>query len=133
MGATSAATLEVHFKLFGTDGVSLQSQELSKALRKRGWQVHPCASDVPEDVEGLRIAELSYQSEDALSLRRRLFSKTGSTSGKDLLAEIEERASIIRARVTEYVEAHHIRLLHIRNIMSLPYNLAATLAFYRLI
>ena len=133
MGATSAATLEVHFKLFGTDGVSLQSQELSKALRKRGWQVHRCASDVPDGVEGLRIPELSYQSEDALSLRRRLFSQAGSTSGKDLLAEIEERASIIRARVKEYVDAHHIRLLHIRNIMSLPYNLAATLAFYRLI
>ena len=133
MGATSAATLEVHFKLFGTDGVSLQSQELSKALRKRGWQVHRCASDVPDGVEGLRIPELSYQSEDALSLRRRLFSQAESTSGKDLLAEIEERASIIRARVKEYVDAHHIRLLHIRNIMSLPYNLAATLAFHQLV
>ena len=42
------ATLEVHFKLFGTDGVSLQSQELSKALRSNGWQVHACASDVPD-------------------------------------------------------------------------------------
>jgi hypothetical protein len=133
----SEATLEVHFKLFGTDGVSLQSQELSKALRRRGWQVHACASDTPNSADGLRVPELSYQSEDALSLRRQLFPRQGTdparVSGKDLLAEIEDRAQTIRARVEEYVDVHRIRLLHIRNIMSLPYNLAATLAFYRLI
>lgn len=137
MEERSLATLEVHFKLFGTDGVSLQSQELSKALRTRGWRVHPCASDVPDDAEGLRLPELSYQSEDALALRGRLFPResggAGSGSGKDLLAEIDGRASTIRARVEEYVDEHRIRLLHIRNIMSLPYNLAATLAFYQLI
>ena len=71
MDGSRLATVEVHFKLFGTDGVSLQSQELSKALRTRGWQVHSCASDVPDGAEGLRVPELSYQSEDALALRRR--------------------------------------------------------------
>jgi mannosylglucosylglycerate synthase len=126
------ATLEVHFKLFGTDGVSLQSQELSKALRGRGWQVHACASDVPDSMEGLRIAELSYQSDDALALRRRLFSPDGDT-GADLVAQLHSRARSIRERVEQYVDANHIRLLHIRNIMSLPYNLPATLAFYQLI
>ena len=126
------STLEVHFKLFGTDGVSLQSQELSKALRTRGWQVHACASDVPESVEGLPIAELSYQSDDALALRRRLFNRDGDT-GVDLVAELQQRARTIRERVEKYVDEHDIRLLHIRNIMSLPYNLPATLAFYQLI
>jgi mannosylglucosylglycerate synthase len=137
MANSSAATLEVHFKLFGTDGVSLQSQELARALRNRGWRVHSCASDVPEGAEGLRIAELSYQTEDALTLRRRVFQPAGTTAGslteQDLLAEIEQRASVIRARVEEYIDEHGIRVLHIRNIMSLPYNLAATLAFYQLI
>lgn len=137
MEGSSRATLEVHFKLFGTDGVSLQSQELSKALRKRGWRVHSCASDVPDGSDGLRVPELSYQSDDALGLRRRLFPReTGgarSTSAKDLIAEIENRARTIRARVEEYVDEHGIRLLHIRNVLSLPYNLAATLAFYQLI
>jgi hypothetical protein len=133
----SHATLEVHFKLFGTDGVSLQSQELSRALRKRGWQVHACASDVPDNADGLRVADLSYQSDDALALRRRLFPRdpggAGSSSGKDLLAEIGARARTIRACVERYVDEHQIRLLHVRNIMSLPYNLPATLAFYQLV
>jgi hypothetical protein len=135
--SSSAATLEVHFKLFGTDGVSLQSQELTKALRSRGWQVHSCASDVPDGVDGLQIPELSYQSEDALELRRQVFQPAATTAEslteRDLVAEIERRASVIRGRVEAYVDEQRIRVLHIRNIMSLPYNLAATLAFYQLI
>ncbi|MBV9329892.1 MAG: hypothetical protein JO352_39830 [Chloroflexi bacterium] len=136
MDQSRAATLEVHFKLFGTDGVSLQSQELSKALRKRGWQVHPCASDVPDGAEGLRIAELSYQSEDALALRQRLFPSDGSAephAADELLAEVFNRARRIRTRVETYIDQHRIRQLHIRNIMSLPYNLPATVAFSQLI
>jgi hypothetical protein len=137
MAGSSRATLEVHFKLFGTDGVSLQSQELSKALRTRGWSVHPCASDVPDGLDGLRIAELSYQSEDALALRQRLFpraySEVDPESAQALLGDIQNCADMIRARVEAYVDRHHIRQLHIRNIMSLPYNLSATLAFSQLI
>jgi mannosylglucosylglycerate synthase len=137
MTTDRGATMEVHFKLFGTDGVSLQSQELTKALRKRGWLVHSCASDVPDDAKGLRLPELSYQSDDALALRRRIFhSDPGTdwqTSGRALLEQIEERARIIRQRVEEYADGHGIRLLHVRNVTSLPYNLAATLAFHQLV
>jgi hypothetical protein len=108
----------------------------SKALRQRGWRVHACASDVPETVDGLRLGELSYQSADALELRRRLFPRAGdaaSDTGPELVAEIRERASMIRTRVEEYLDEHGVRLVHIRNLMSLPYNLPATLAFYGLI
>jgi hypothetical protein len=137
MEGSSRATLEVHFKLFGTDGVSLQSQELSKALRARGWTVHPCASDVPNGVAGLRIPELSYQSEDALSIRQQLFPREGSAAdpdaGRALLEQINARADTIRAQVEAYVDEHRIRQLHVRNIMSLPYNLPATVAFSQLI
>src|SRR5262245_13814900 len=133
MASNPGATLEVHFKLFGTDGVSLQSQELTKALRKRGWRVHSCASDVPAGAEGLRLAELSYQSDEALALRRSIFGPDagpdGHATGQRLLEVIEEHAGPIRRRVEEYVDDHDIRLLHVRNVMSLPYNLPATLAF----
>jgi mannosylglucosylglycerate synthase len=131
------ATMEVHFKLFGTDGVSLQSQELTKALRKRGWQVHSCASDVPDGAEGLRLPELSYQSDDAIALRRRLFRADPGpgeqAGGRGLLEQVVERARIIRQRIEEYADGHRIRLLHVRNITSLPYNLPATLALHQLV
>ena len=137
MQHSARATLEVHFKLFGTDGVSLQSQELSRALRNKGWQVHACASDVPDGILGLRIPQLSYQSEDAVELRRRLFQPDPSTadgsSASELLSELTIRAQAIRAQVEDYVDEHRIRVLHIRNIMSLPYNMPATLALYELI
>lgn len=129
--------MEVHFKLFGTDGVSLQSQELTKALRKRGWRVHSCASDVPDGAEGLQVPDLSYQSDDALALRRRIFRPDSGpddqTAGRRLLGEIEERALTIRRQIEEYIDEHGIHLLHVRNITSLPYNVPATLALYQLV
>lgn len=129
--------MEVHFKLFGTDGVSLQSQELTRALRARHWQVHACASDLPTDAEGLDLPELSYQSADAVELRRRVFPALAapaapSGEGERLVDEITARAEPIRRQVEDYVDRHRISVLHIRNVMSLPYNLPATLAFYRL-
>ncbi len=128
--------LEVHFKLFGTDGVSLQSQELSKALGARGWKTFPCASDVPPHVEGLTLPELSYQSPDAVALRKMVFSTSEghppTSDGDSLVLEIITRAEHIRRQVEDYVDAREIPLLHIRNVMSLPYNLPATLALYNL-
>jgi mannosylglucosylglycerate synthase len=130
--------MEVHYKLFGTDGVSLQSQELSRALSDRGWRVHPCSSDVPPDAGGLRLPELSYQSSDAVALRKRIFPAATGPSGSrpeaggDVVEEITARAEPIRRQVEQYIDLHHISLVHIRNLMSLPYNLPATLAFYGL-
>jgi hypothetical protein len=136
-GAVPGRTLEIHFKLFGTDGVSLQSQELSAALRARGWRVLPCACDVPPQAEGLSLPELSYQSPDAVALRQRMFSPAPAGSslvpdGAALVDEITGRAGGIRRRVEDYADAHQIRLLHVRNLMSLPYNLPATLAIHDL-
>ncbi|MGH7721720.1 MAG: glycosyltransferase [Candidatus Dormibacteria bacterium] len=137
-GALSA-TMEVHFKLFGTDGVSLQSQELTRALRSRGWRVHSCASDVPPDAEGLRLPELSYQSPDAVALRQRIFpppaasvDPTPAPGASTLAEEVSARAEPIARQVEHYLDTHQISLVHVRNLMSLPYNLPATLAFYRL-
>lgn len=134
-GGAWKRTLEIHFKLFGTDGVSLQSQELSKALSVRGWRVLSCACDVPPGAAGLRLPELSYQSPDAIALRERIFPRApgGSSPASDgaaLVDEIAERAKVIWRRIEDYVDAQQISLLHVRNLMSLPYNLPATLALY---
>jgi uncharacterized RmlC-like cupin family protein len=136
---TPTTTMEVHFKLFGTDGVSLQSRELSKALTSRGWSVHACAADVPPATKGLKLPELSYQSPDAIDLRERVFPRVptpaGSfpaAAGEALVKEITSRAEPIRQALEQYVDTHAIALLHVRNVMSLPYNLPATVALYGL-
>jgi mannosylglucosylglycerate synthase len=133
------ATLHVHFDLFATDGVSLQAQELTRALTRLGWPVHLCASDLPPETPGLKLPELSYRSAEALALRRRIFAPASYEPARDrrsvesdLLEDIAARAVPIRRRVQEYIREHDIRVLHIRNLMSLPYNLPATLAFYEL-
>lgn len=126
--------LEVHYKLFGTDGVSLQSLELSQELARRGWTVLPCASDVPEGAAGLRLDALSYQSRDAVELRSRLFNPADGQddSGASLVAEVVERAAPIRAAVESYIDSQRVSIVHVRNIMALPYNLPATVALYDL-
>ena len=114
-GESSRRTLEVHFKLFGTDGVSLQSQELSKALGARGWQACACASDVPPDAEGLTLPDLSYQSPEAVALRNRVFSTSvdhpPATDGDSLIMEIAKRAERIRGQIENYVDAREIRVI----------------------
>jgi hypothetical protein len=85
----------------------------------------------------LRLPDLSYQSPDAVALRQRIFSPVPAGSspvsdGAALVDEITGRAAVIGRRVEDYVDAHQIPLLHVRNVMSLPYNLPATLALYNL-
>lgn len=134
------ATLEVHYKLFGTDGVSLQSQELSRALEARDWHVSFCSSDVPAEAPGLLLPELAYQSADAVALRTRLFppgaqpraGERGVADGAAIVDEVVERSRPIRAAIEGYVESQHIPVLHVRNLMSLPYNLPASQAIYDL-
>lgn len=134
------ATLEVHYKLFGTDGVSLQSQELSQALEMLGWHVSFCASDVPPEAPGLLLRGLAYQSADAVALRARLFSPGAEPDGDDggdaagvaLVDEIVQRSRPIRDEIESFVQAQAIPVLHVRNLMSLPYNLPASVAIYDL-
>ena len=132
------ATLDLHFELFSTDGVSMQSQELTGALRSRNWPVHLAASDARPGRGDLRLPELSYHSDDSIALRRRIFAPTagdGATihsGGEALVEEIIARSRPIRRQLEEYIRNHDIQLLHVRNVMSLPYNLPATLALYEL-
>ena len=108
-GEAPRRTLEVHFKLFGTDGVSLQSQELSKALGARGWRAFSCASDVPPHADGLTLPELSYPvarccppaKEGLLDLRG---GHPPTSDGDSLVMEIIKRAERIRRQVEDYVD-----------------------------
>ena len=92
-GAAWQRTLGVHFKLFGTDGVSLQSQGLSKALGAPGWQVLPAPCDVPTHIEGLRLPELSYQSSDAIALQERILPSRCEVPRRRRMASISSARS----------------------------------------
>lgn len=137
-GRLPRATLDLHFELFSTDGVSMQSQELARALRSRNWRVHLAASDTRPGSGDLRLLELSYHSADSIALRQRIFAPTAGDcvtvhpEGKTLIEEIAARSRPIRQQLEEYIHHHEIQLLHVRNVMSLPYNLPATLALYEL-
>jgi hypothetical protein len=92
---------------------------------------------VPPGAAGLRLPELS------LPVARRdraasadLLRGSGASSplpdGAALIDEITEPSRVIRRQTEDYVDAQQIPLLHIRNLVSLPYNLPATLALHNL-
>lgn len=122
--------LDVHFKFQGSDGVSLQGSGLDSHLSRLGYDIHECASDV---TRGLRIPELSYQTEENAGLRSRIFTRWAMSGEEDrILAEIKIRAGRIGDSVEAYVNRNNIKIIHVRNIMCLPLHLGATQAFYNL-
>jgi mannosylglucosylglycerate synthase len=137
------SVLDVHFKRGRTDGVSLQAGELSGELGKRNWNVYACASGLPEGIKGLRLESLSYQSPEMIALRHKIFPNTkapegdeakifeqkfANMNGEELASYINEQSEGIKNNIERYVGDNNINMLHIRNIMSLPLNLPATVA-----
>jgi hypothetical protein len=53
-------------------------------------------------------------------------------SASHLIDLVAARARTIREPIENYLQQHDIGLVHVRNLMSLPYNLPATLAMYQL-
>lgn len=124
--------LAVHFKLYGGDGISLQSQELHTVLRNRLWNVFECCSDLPTNKPGLLLSEISYQTDEVRNLRERIFNPNSLGNEDSLLSLLEYKAKEIRDKVEIYLDQNNIRIVHAHNIFSLPFNPAATLAFYNL-
>jgi len=121
--------LEIHFKLHGTDGVSLVAHSLDSALEKLGRNIHRLSGDVLPRDKGLNLAGISYQSPEAISLRQRIFSEKPDPN---LKTEIETAASRLRPAIEQYIKDNNIGTVIIRNLFSLPLNLPATLALYQI-
>src|SRR3989338_9152371 len=69
----SGAILSLHFKNFGRDGVGLVRQLYNSSFRKKGLTVFDGCSDLPSEIDGLNIPELSYQSESSREMDERIF------------------------------------------------------------
>ncbi|MEK7165461.1 MAG: hypothetical protein AAB874_01475 [Patescibacteria group bacterium] len=127
---SSRSVLAVHFKLHGGDGVSLQSQLLRNSLRHNFYDIYECCADLPANFQGLKLPEISYQSAEAVDLRRSIFNPTNNVFEGELLTRLNLQHAVIRKSVERFIDENHIPAIHIHNILSLPYNVAATVAFY---
>ncbi len=124
--------LGVHFKLHGGDGISLQAQLLEHALLDSSYDIHECSADVPPNTKGLAIPELAYQSPEVHALRQDIFHPDGAVPAEQIAQRLDVLTTKIQTAMERYIKTNTIRVVHIHNLFSVPYNPAATIAAYRL-
>ncbi len=136
--------VEMHYKVEQTDGVSLEIKNLTGFLtnRKNKKTVFFLSGDISQEDEakgkGKRINYLDYQSAEIKNLTDRIFAKKVDrtstelkTDQQSLLDEILEKSLVIEQELEEFINQHQVGVLDVRNL-SLPLNLPASLAVYRL-
>lgn len=79
------------------------------------------------------MTSLSYQTPDAEMMRRRLFLPEKKEDSKELMAEVLQISQTIEHELEVYLQQNHIGTVHLRNLLSLPLNLPASLAWQRMI
>jgi len=140
--------LQTHPKAWCGDGVSLEMQNMARALRERGMMTFFASSDVPEAFvqrgDGLKLGLLGYQHPDMLYLNTEIFASAEENGIKypreddRVLAEgrlrhtILSRSEAIQRYLEKYIKDKHISIVDIRNI-SLPWNLPLSIAWKNII
>lgn len=122
-----------HYKIGGTDGVSLEIDKWKRVLEGMGHEVHLCGGDLGQ-AEGFLIEELYHHREDVERIFRNAFNQLSDyESEADLEKEIFGLAEKIELGLRAFIEERSIHLLVPNNIWSLGASLPAAVAFARVI
>jgi len=120
-----------HYKVGGTDGVSLEIDKWKRVLEGMGHDVHLCAGELGA-VEGTLIEELYHHRPDAERLNRNTFLDLSDFAGEaEYRAEMERLAGAIERRVRDFVEQKGIDFLVPQNIWSVAMSPSAAIALAR--
>jgi mannosylglucosylglycerate synthase len=130
--------LIVATRLAGTDGVSLESDKLAEALRRRGYAVIEAAGEL--DGPGHLVPGMHFRDPTAQELGRRCFGDGATDDGPaptsddpDLLADVEDAADALRLRLQAIVDDERPDLLVVQNAWAIPMQLPLALALARLV
>lgn len=144
--------VDIHLKSHGSDGVSLELQKLATSLSatdilfhgRQTIKTHILSGDFPPGEDNGRcIPFLRYDNkhpeDEVYQLFQRMFGRKNFTSEADkeieeqkILDDISKISDHLEKDFEEYIDLHHIGTVHIRNILSLPFNIPAAIALVRL-
>ena len=118
-----------HYKVGGTDGVSLEMDKWKLALERMGHKVHLCGGDLGTG-DGYLIEELYHHREDAERMARNTFYELSDyPNGAALKRDIFDLSRVIEEKLIAFIEEEQIDLLIPNNIWSIGANPAAAIAF----
>jgi len=121
----------IHYKVGGTDGVSLEIEKWQRVLEEMGHTVHLCGGDLGT-AEGFLIEELSHYREDARRLDRSTFKALVDYPDEAAYrATLYERAAVIEQRLRAFVAEKRIDFLIPQNVWSVAVNPPVAVAVAR--
>jgi len=120
-----------HYKVGGTDGVSLEINKWKQVLEEMGHVVHLCAGDLGT-VEGTLIEELYHHRPDVERLNRGTFCDLSDFAGEaEYRAEIKRLTGVIERQVRDFVEQKGIDFFIPQNMWSVAASPPAAIALAR--
>ena len=120
----------LHYKVGGTDGVSLEIEKWQVALRALGHEVFLCAGDLGQ-VAGICIPEMFHHTPEAERLYANTFiALQGSEAA--FKAELEQLARMIEEHLARFIDEYGIDVLIPHNLWSVAMNPAVALALARI-
>jgi hypothetical protein len=119
-----------HYKVGGTDGVSLEIDKWKRVLEEMGHRVYLCAGDLGS-LSGTLIAEMFHHRADAERLYRNTFLALQDYDEAVYKVELEHLADQIQAKLRRFIREKQIDFLIVQNIWSVAANPALALAMRR--
>lgn len=120
-----------HYKVGGTDGVSLEIDKWKRVLEDMGHTVHLCAGDLGA-VEGTLIEEMYHHRPDAERLYHNTFCELHDYADDAAYrADLLRLADVIERRILDFVERKHIDFLIPQNIWSVAASPPVAIALAR--
>jgi glycosyltransferase involved in cell wall biosynthesis len=120
-----------HYKVGGTDGVSLELDKWKQVLEAMGHRVHLCGGDLGT-TEGTLIEEMYHHRPDAERLNQNTFHALQDYADEAAYrAELFGLADIIERQVLQFVEREKIDFLIPQNVWSVAANPPVAIALAR--
>ena len=122
-----------HYKVGGTDGVSLEISKWKIVLEKLGHKVFLCAGDLG-GAQGTLIREMYHHTPEAERLYLNAFKSLSDFSDNvEYASALEDLTTKIEKKLDQFIEENKINLLLPNNIWSVGANPAAALALTRVL
>jgi glycosyltransferase involved in cell wall biosynthesis len=120
-----------HYKVGGTDGVSLEIDKWKRVLEEMGHTVHLCAGDLGA-VEGTLIEEMYHHRPDARRLNFNTFCEFRDCPDEAAYrAELLRLEDVIERKVRDFVEGRGINFLILQNVWSVAASPSVAIALAR--